>query len=166
MSAAGSAGAAASAGAGGLRLHGSCHCGNIRFRLDWDGRPERIDARECDCSFCRKRGGLWTSCPGGRLRVWRAEPGLSSVYRFGTGTADFQLCTRCGGVPLVSSLIDGRLHAVISVPACDDLDQSLLQVMPAHFDGESAAQRLVRRARGWIADVEFIDGPGPGPGEP
>lgn len=148
--------------AAGLRLHGSCHCGNIRFRLDWDGWPEQITARACDCSFCRKRGGVWTSCPGGRLQVWLAEPAQVSPYRFGTGTADFQLCTRCGGVPVVTSRIEGRLHAVVSVPALDDLDPALLRLAPASFGEEDVEQRLARRARGWIADVAFIAGPAPG----
>jgi hypothetical protein len=39
-------------------LQGGCHCGNIRFTLDWPAQPARIPARECDCTFCRKHGGV------------------------------------------------------------------------------------------------------------
>ena len=76
-------------------------------------------------------------------------------YEFGTRTAQFQVCTDCGVVPLVTSLIEKRLYAVVSVNAFDNIAPSQLKRMPASFDGESEGDRLARRQRNWIGDVEI-----------
>ena len=138
-----------------MLIRGRCHCGNISFALDWTPAPQVIPARACGCSFCRAHGGLWTSCPGGRLRVSVREAALVNHYLFGTRTAEFHVCRGCGVVPLVTSRIGGRLYAVVSVNAFEDVEPALIQRAPAVFDEESEATRLARRARNWIADVEF-----------
>jgi hypothetical protein len=140
-----------------MRIGGSCHCGNIGFTLDWLPEPTTIPARACGCSFCVKHGGVWTSCPGGRLRVTVRSPARVSRYAFGTKTAEFHVCRDCGIVPVVTSLIAGRLYAVVSVNAFDGVAASRLERTPASFDGESEGDRLARRRRNWIGDVE-IDG--------
>ena len=84
-----------------------------------------------------------------------AEPSKDSRYAFGTKTATFHICARCGVVPVVTSEIDGRLYAVVSVHAFEGVDPSLLRPVPASFEGERETDRLARRARNWIADVEF-----------
>jgi hypothetical protein len=138
-----------------MLVMGSCHCGNITFALDWRPDPVEIPARACGCSFCVKHGGVWTSCPTGRLRVTVRKPERVSRYAFGTRTADFHVCADCGIVPVVTSLIDGRLYAVVSVNAFDGVEASRLARTPASFDGESEGDRLARRQRHWIGDVEF-----------
>jgi hypothetical protein len=139
-------------------IHGRCHCGNIAFSLTWDPDPGEIPARACDCSFCVKHGGVWTSNPGGALQVRVEDPALVSRYAFGTKTADFHVCTRCGIVPVVTSRIDGRLYAVVSVNAFEGVDPSRLRRMPMHFEGEGEDSRLARRKRNWIGKVEFTGG--------
>jgi hypothetical protein len=134
-------------------ITGSCHCGNVSFTLEWRPAPARIPARACGCGFCVKHGGVWTSCPEGRLRVKVRDATRIREYQFGTRTADFQVCTACGVVPLVTSRIDGRLYAVVSVNSFDDFDATLLERTPSSFDGESEGDRLARRARNWIGDV-------------
>ena len=57
-----------------MLIRGRCHCGNIAFDFDWPGEPAEIPARACGCSFCRKHGGVWTSCPTGALRVTLTDP--------------------------------------------------------------------------------------------
>jgi hypothetical protein len=138
-----------------MHIHGSCHCRNIRFRLDWRPEPERIPARACTCSFCMKHGGVWTSCPSGSLEVTVQDPSLVTKYRFATGTADFHVCSRCGVVPLVTGELDGRVYAVVNVNAFENVDPAMLQRMPISFEGEDQADRLARRRRNWIADVRF-----------
>ena len=139
----------------GVLISGSCHCGNISFRLDWRPEPREIPARACGCSFCVKHGGVWTSCPTGSLRITVREPLLVSRYAFGTKTAEFHVCSGCGVVPLATSRIDGRLYALVSVNAFRDVDRSLLKRAAASFEGESESARLARRKLNWIADVEI-----------
>ena len=138
-----------------MLIHGKCHCGNIGFTLTWEPDPKEIQARACGCSFCTKHGGVWTSNPKGALRVSVKDRSLVSQYAFGTRTADFHICTRCGIVPVVTSRIDGRVYAVVSVNAFENVDASLLRRAPASFEGEETGDRLARRKRNWIADVEF-----------
>lgn len=140
-----------------MLIQGRCHCGNIAFSLVWEPEPTEIPARACGCSFCTKHGGVWTSNPGGRLAVTVTDPAHVSRYAFGTRTADFHICTRCGIVPVVTSRIDDRLYAVVSVNALEGVDPSLLRRAATSFDGEQTESRLARRKRSWIADVHFIE---------
>jgi len=138
-----------------MLISGSCHCRNISFTLDWQPEPSEIPARACTCSFCVKHGGVWTSCPAGSLKIDVKQPSLVSKYSFGTETAQFHICSACGVVPVVTSRIDGRLYAVVSVNAFEGVEPSLLQRASATFDGESEGMRLARRKRNWIANVEY-----------
>ena len=138
-------------------IHGKCHCGNISFSLTWAADPVEIPARACTCSFCTKHGGVWTSNPGGALEVVVKDRTLVSRYAFGTKTAEFHACARCGIVPVVTSRIDDRVYAVVSVNAFEGIERSLLRHAPASFDGEGTDSRLARRKRNWIADVTFVE---------
>lgn len=139
-----------------MLIHGKCHCGNISFSLTWEPDPVEIPARACGCSFCTKHGGVWTSNPAGALQVTVKDPSLVSRYEFGTRTAEFHICSRCGIVPFVTSRIDGRLYAVVSVNAFEGVEPATLRRAPANFEGEGTDDRLARRKRNWIADVRFV----------
>lgn len=138
-----------------MLIRGRCHCGNIAFSLTWDPDPAEIPARACTCSFCMKHGGVWTSNPRGALRVEIGEVKSVSRYAFGTKTAEFHICARCGVVPVVTSRIDERVYAVVSVNAFENVDATLLRRAPIGFDAEEKGSRLARRKRNWIADVSF-----------
>jgi hypothetical protein len=138
-----------------MRILGSCHCGNISFDLAWEPDPPEIPARACDCSFCSKHGGVWTSNPAGALAVRVRDASLVSKYVFGTETATFHICGRCGVVPLVTSEIDGHTYAVVSVNAFSNVDPALLKRAPVTFEGEDLGSRMARRKRNWIGRVEF-----------
>ena len=139
-----------------MLIDGRCHCGNIAFVLDWPDDSREIPARTCGCSFCVKHGGVWTSNPRARLEVVIADAANVSRYAFGTRTATFHVCARCGTVPVVTSEIGGRQYAVANVNALEGVEPSRLQRAGANFDGEDVDARLARRARNWIADVRFV----------
>ncbi|WP_130619444.1 GFA family protein [Dyella amyloliquefaciens] len=138
-----------------MLIEGRCHCGNIIFSLRWEPDPEEIPARACDCSFCTKHQGVWTSCPDGHLRVSVQDAARVSRYAFGTRTAEFHVCARCGVIPLVTSAIDGNLYAVVNVNALEGIEPSRLKRSAASFGEEEAGVRLARRQRYWIKNVEF-----------
>jgi len=127
----------------------------VRFELAWPGDASTIAARRCGCTFCQKHGGVWTANPAGALTVRIARPAQVSRYEFGTGTAEFMVCSSCGAVPLVTSTIDGRVYAVVNVNTFDGVDSARLTIAPASFDGEKVEDRLARRARHWIPDVRI-----------
>jgi len=138
-----------------MLIAGKCHCGNIAFELHWTADPNVIPARSCDCTFCTKHGGVWTSHPGSRLRVAIADPARVARYEFGTRTATFHICTQCGVPTHVTSEIEGRTYAVVNVNTFENFDAASLLHSPARFDGEDVATRLARRQRNWIADVRI-----------
>jgi hypothetical protein len=140
-----------------MLIRGRCHCGNIVFTLDWSPDPPEIPARACTCSFCTKHGGVWTSHPAASLDIVIADPARVSRYAFGTRTATFHICATCGVVPVVTSTIDDRVYAVVSVNAFENVDRSRLRRTPASFDAEAEAARLARRKRNWIANVAFVE---------
>jgi hypothetical protein len=141
-----------------MLIDGKCHCGNIAFKLEWEGAPPEIPARACGCSFCTKHGGVWTSNPRSTLAVTVRDPGLVSKYAFGTCTATFHVCSRCGTVPFVTSEIDGHLYAVVNVNVLENVDPSWLRRASVSFEGEEVESRLVRRKRNWIANVHITAG--------
>ncbi len=139
-----------------MRITGKCHCGNVSFNLEWGGEQPEIPARACTCSFCVKHGGVWTSNPRSTLEVTISDPSLVSKYEFGTRTAEFHVCSKCGVVPLVTSDIEGRTYAVVNVNTFENVEPALLRRAAASFEGEETQSRLARRTRNWIADVRFM----------
>ena len=141
-----------------MLIAGSCHCGNISFKLDWTPEPTEIPARACTCSFCTRHGAVWTACPTGAVAVTVRQPAGVSHYGFGTRTAAFHVCAACGAVPVVTSRIGGRLYAAVNVNAFEGVDPALLKRAAVSFDAEDEQTRLARRARHWIPSVVFSEG--------
>jgi hypothetical protein len=75
---------------------GGCHCGNLRLRLRLSRAPEETRLRACGCSFCRAHNTRTTSDPHGSFEIWAGDWSLVEPYRFGSGTAEFLICRRCG----------------------------------------------------------------------
>jgi hypothetical protein len=79
-----------------------------------------------------------------------------SKYSFETKTVQFHVCCNCGIVPLATSQISGRLHAVVNVNTVEGIDSALFRHATAAFDGENEEVRLARQQRNWIANVEYV----------
>jgi hypothetical protein len=140
-----------------MKIDGQCHCGIVRFTLQWPGSLETMAVRMCGCSFCRKHGGSWTSHREAVLSIARRDPAQVPRYRFGTQTADFHVCARCGVVPFATCHIAGRTYAVVNVNTFEGMDTASLPRAPVSFDGEGTQDRLERRQRNWIADVRGLE---------
>lgn len=135
-------------------IDGKCHCGNIAYRLEWPESDKPLAVRACGCTFCSKHGGVYTSHPDARLCARIADEDRLNRYAFGTETAEFYICTRCGAVPFVTSAIDGVVYAVVNVNTFENVAASELDATATDFDGESVEGRLERRKRNWIARVD------------
>jgi len=75
---------------------GGCHRGNLRLSLRLSQPPADTRLRACGCSFCRAQNTRTTSDPNGSADIHAANWSLVERYRFGTGTAEFLICKRCG----------------------------------------------------------------------
>ena len=135
-------------------IYGKCHCGNIEFELLWPDTDEMLAVRACSCTFCTKHGGVYTSHPDARLTARVADDSLLSRYAFGTETARFYVCGRCGAVPFVTSTIDGTEFAVVNVNTFENVGASELDTSTTDFDGESVDERLARRKQRWIPRID------------
>jgi hypothetical protein len=139
-----------------MSITGRCHCGTLVFELGWNAEQPDIPARACGCGFCTRHGAAWTSHPDARLRIRAAAAGRVNAYRFGTRTADFHVCATCGNAVFASCEIDGRLHAVVNVNLFDDEARERVRRAATEFGDEDRDERLERRRRTWIADVEYV----------
>ena len=139
----------------GLPITGGCHCGSITFDLDWPADAAQIGRRECGCSFCQKHGAAWTSHPEAKLHIRIEDESTATRYRFGTKTADFHVCTRCGVPSLVTCEIDGTLYGIVNVNAIEPTDGISFTTTSTNFDGEKVDDRLDRRQRNWIPSVRL-----------
>src|SRR3954471_12003154 len=110
-----------------MLIRGNCHCRKLAFTLEGEADTPQIAARACACSFCVKHGGVWTSNPAATLNVEVADSARVSEYQFGTKTATFHVCARCGAVPLVTSEIGARLYAVVNVNVLEGIDPALIR---------------------------------------
>ena len=138
-----------------IPIDSGCHCGNITLKIAWPASAAEIHKRRCGCSFCRKHGGVWTSHRGARLTVSVGDPKTLTKYRFGTATADFYVCSRCGIVPIVVCEIDNANFAVVNVNAFEPNDAVTFTESATDFDGEDTGSRLERRKRNWIPNVSI-----------
>ena len=137
------------------RIDGGCHCGNIRFAFHLPKTDGPIPARVCTCSFCVKHGGAYTSHPEGRIDLSIRDGADLQIYTFGSNTADFHLCRRCGVFPVVISEIDGIAYAVVNINCFEGIDSDAFNRSPISFDGEPTVDRLERRKRNWIPNVRI-----------
>lgn len=73
---------------------GSCHCGSVGFRV----RLAELDALDCNCSVCTKKGHLHLIVPLEDFEVLRGAEQLVT-YTFNTHVAKHRFCRVCGISP-------------------------------------------------------------------
>jgi hypothetical protein len=142
------------------QIHGSCHCGNIRVTFDWPNSGSAIPVRACGCDLCTKHRAAWTSHPDGRFSLHITDKSWATQYRFGTKTADFHVCQKCGAIPIVTCTIEGIRYAVLNVNTFDNVDRSELIETATNFGGETIENRLARRRRNWTPEAVRSDNAG------
>ena len=122
---------------------GGCHCGALRVEYETNAP---LAPRACQCSFCRKHHARSVSDPDGSAVIALGREAIR--YRFGTGSADFLICGRCGVYVGVVQDIDGQLYAVLNLTAFDDPHEHVPDE-PMRYDGETPDDRAARRRARW-----------------
>jgi hypothetical protein len=128
---------------------GGCHCGNLQLMLHLSLAPADVGLRACGCTFCRAHGTRTTSDRNGSVEVRAQDWSLVEFYRFGTLTADYLLCRRCGVYIGAVGETTAGLRAVINTNCLDRRAEFTGPVTPVDHDGEATADRLARRAANW-----------------
>jgi hypothetical protein len=122
-----------------ISFTGGCHCGAVRYRV----QLERLEAIDCNCSICQKKGFLHIIVPASRFTLLQGEDALST-YTFNTGTAKHHFCRHCG----IHSFYRPRSHPDgydINLRCLDDnpIDRFKIDT----FDGAD-----------WEAQIDTIEG--------
>ncbi len=119
-----------------MRFSGGCHCGKVRFEVD----IETLEALDCNCSICVKKGFLHAIVERDRFKLTAGTDEMSS-YRFGSRLARHMFCRNCG----IHAFYIPRSHpnGVDVNVRCLDGDIAAFKVTP--FDGKN-----------WEENVESI----------
>ena len=110
-----------------MSYQGSCHCGRIAFEVD----GELGAVVDCNCSMCRRRGGLLWFVPREALRLTTAVADLGT-YTFHKHAIHHHFCPVCGIAPFSESA-NGTAGASINVRCLEGVDLDALEVK--RYDG-------------------------------
>lgn len=114
-----------------MRYKGSCHCGQIKFRVEGD----LTQVMECNCSHCSRKGYLLWFVARDKLRLTSGE-GKLAAYTFNKHVIKHHFCPVCGCAPFgFGKDPKGADTAAINVRCLEDVELSSLNVM--QFDGRN-----------------------------
>jgi hypothetical protein len=134
---------------------GGCHCGNIHVRLRLSKSPQQTPLRACACSFCRAHMTRTVADRAGHFTLSAGDWSLVEPYRFGSRTADYMVCRRCGVYVAAICETAAGPRAVVNINCLADRAAFTQQPTATNYDGETEATRLSRRTTHWMpATVE------------
>ncbi len=132
-------------------LHsGRCHCQNLSVKLTLSKPPSEIPLRSCSCAFCRSHGTRTLSDRDGLVEIAADDWTQVKRYQFGSRTADYLLCRRCGVYIGAICETSSGLRAVLNVNCLDDRAAFTQPPAAPDYDGEATDARLNRRATNWM----------------
>lgn len=136
-----------------MEHHGGCHCGNLQVHLRLTKPPGMVRLRSCACSFCRSHATRTVSDPDGHVDVQAADWSLVERYRFGSRTADYLICRRCGVYIGAMCETSAGLRAVLNTLCLDDRAAFSQEAKRPDYEGEATDVRLARRTANWMPAV-------------
>ncbi len=116
-----------------MTYQGSCHCGRIAFDVESEPIESVVD---CNCSLCRRRGGLLAFVPRDKLRLNTPEADMAT-YTFNKHVIRHHFCPTCG-IATFGEAVDPRTGvktAAINVRCLPEVDLAALKVVS--YDGAS-----------------------------
>ena len=132
---------------------GGCHCGNITAKLRLTKGRHEIALRSCACAFCRMHATRTVADPDGLFEMWADDWSLVEPYRFGTRTADYLVCRRCGVYVAAVCESPSGPRAVVNVNCLEDRAEFLQAPSTPNYDGENADARRSRRNANWMPAI-------------
>lgn len=112
--------------------HGSCHCGTVRYEAK---SAPITEAMSCNCSYCRRYGGLLSFIPAGNFTLQSGSEALRD-YQFGKKAIHHLFCSACGiGSFGRGTTPDGTEMVALNVRCIDEINPDALKV--TQFDGKS-----------------------------
>lgn len=118
-------------------LTATCHCGAVE--IDVPRKPRRLTS--CNCSICRRHGGLWAYYPAQDVRIRHARSAVDR-YVWGDKMLALMRCATCGCVMYWQAIKNPR--------------RSRMGVNARNFDPAAIEGVRVRRLDG-AATWKFLD---------
>jgi hypothetical protein len=139
-----------------MQFDGGCHCGNLRVLVRLNRPPAETPVRSCACSFCRSHATITVSDPAGQADIRASDWSLVQRYRFGSRTADYLLCRRCGVyIGAVCETARG-VRSVINTRCLTDRAAFTKDPIEPDYDAETTEVRLARRAANWMPAILHV----------
>lgn len=114
-----------------MKYQGSCHCGNVAFRIE----GTIASVMSCNCSICQRKGALMWFVPRASLELLTPDAN-ASAYTFNKHVIRHRFCPQCGMHPYGEGVDPaGNAMAAINVRCLEDID--LEQIPVTHFDGRA-----------------------------
>jgi len=145
-----------------MEHRGGCHCGNIHMRLRLSNSPPDCLLRACACSFCRGHNTRTVADAEGLVEIRADDWSLVERYRFGSRSADYLVCRRCGIYVAAACETTAGTRAVVNVNCLDDRADFTSVPVIVNYDGETTEARLSRRANNWMPAVVLMRSDAPG----
>jgi hypothetical protein len=110
-------------------IEASCHCRAVRLEVS---RAPRV-LLDCNCSICRRYGGLWAYYKAGsvRLRYRRRDV---EIYAWGDRTIRYIRCRQCG-CTLLHERAKGTADSPIGINARNFDPAVIAKARVRRFDG-------------------------------
>jgi hypothetical protein len=125
--------------------HGACHCG--RVTASFRSASDKVKARSCKCSFCRRHGSKNITDTDGFAEI--VSDGPIHRYRFGLMSADYLLCPNCGTYVAAVLQSDGIERMSLNAAGLRMEPWADLPAEPVDYAGETLHERLDRRRARW-----------------
>jgi hypothetical protein len=136
---------------------GGCHCGNLRVRVRLTKPPAESAVRSCACSFCRAHATRTVSDPAGQADIRASDWSLVATYRFGSRTADYLLCRRCGVYIGAVCETAAGVRSVINTQCLENRAAFTRDPIRPDYDAETTETRLARRAANWMPAILHME---------
>lgn len=113
-----------------MRYEGSCHCGKIAFEVEGDF----AEAIDCNCSMCRRRGGLLAFVARDSLSLKTPKADLST-YEFNRHVIKHHFCDHCGIAPFGEGDGPNGPMAAVNLRCLPEFDIEVVKIVK--YDGLS-----------------------------
>jgi hypothetical protein len=98
-------------------------------------------------------GTRTVSDPDGSFEMWARDWSLVEPYRFGTKTADYLICRKCGAYIAAVCETPSGTRAVVNINCFDDRAEYSQPPYGTDYEGEISEARLSRRAAKWMPAI-------------